>query len=323
MFRGLVLVSCLSACSQGVDGADSFTFGPPDPGPGVATDDPSSETSSASDPTLGTDGISDSASPTTGVEETTGDSDAPTSDDPATGPTMTDGTTDEPDDCEPGETRACYTGPRNTENVGICTGGTEMCGVEGTWDGVCDGEILPGASEICDGEDNDCNGSADDGDPGGGGACNTGLSGPCQPGTLTCVNGALICDGDVTPAADEICGNGIDDDCNGPADDGCGCDPGSPGLDCGPTESCFPVETFGDEAQCAGPVGAGGQYSQCVDNGDCGPGHVCVNVGTNVYCLQWCTSFAQCPGILDDCVALDPTVWDENQEWGVCYDGLG
>lgn len=312
-----MLVSCLSACGQGVDGAESFTFGPPDPAPG-ATADPTSSTGDV-DPTVASGSISDSASPTTGVDETTGDSED--SDDLTTGAPTT--STDGSATCEPGETRACYTGPSNTENVGICTGGTERCGVDGTWDGVCDGEVLPEASESCDGEDNDCNGSVDDGDPGGGGACNTGLSGPCQPGTLICVNGALICDGEVSPAADEICGNGIDDDCNGPADDGCTCDPGNPGLDCGPTESCFPVETYGEEAQCAGPVGAGGQYAVCVDNGDCGPGHVCVNVGTNVYCLQWCTSFAQCPGALDDCAELEPTVWDADQEWGVCYDGLG
>lgn len=302
-----------------MDSAASFTFGQPDTASATATVGDATtgaETSeTGDDPTLATGGISDSATPTTGVEETTGEdtSGSPTSDGPAS-------TTDAPADCEPGETRACYTGPVNTENVGNCTGGTQTCGADGTWAAACDGEILP-ADETCNGEDDDCNGSNDDGNPGGGGACSTGLSGPCQPGTLLCVNGALICDGDVTPAPDEICGNNIDDDCQGGIDDGCSCDPGNPGLDCAANESCFP--TVSGDTVCAGPTGVGTQYDACVDDTDCAPGHVCVNTGQGtVYCMQWCTSFAQCPFTLDDCVGLDPAVFADAQEWGVCYDGF-
>ncbi|MBV1858002.1 MAG: hypothetical protein KUG77_06285, partial [Nannocystaceae bacterium] len=196
------------------------------------------------------------------------------------------------------------------------------CGVDGTWLDACDGEVLPEA-EDCDGDDDDCDGAVDNGNPDGGDGCNTGIPGPCQPGVLECVSGVLVCEGNVAPALSETCGNGIDDDCTGVVDDGCGCDPGNPGLDCPASESCSPTDVAGDEATCIGPVGIGTQYNICVDNGDCAPGHVCVNAGTNVYCMQWCTSFAQCPFTLDDCVPLDPTVWDENQEWGVCYDGLG
>ncbi len=264
--------------------------------------------------------MSDSATPTTGLEPTsTGGEDetAETTAAPTTGPT-----TGPTGDCTPGTTQDCYTGPAGTEGIGPCAAGTQNCGVDGTWDS-CLGEVLP-ANEDCDGEDNDCDGVADNGNPDGGDACNTGLPGPCQPGTLVCQNGGLVCDGNVDPAASETCGNSIDDDCSGVVDNGCSCDPGNPGLDCAANESCEPTEVFGDDATCSGPTGVGTQYSSCIDNGDCAPGHVCVNTGAGtVYCMQWCTSFAQCPFALDDCVSLDPMVYAGNQEWGVCYDGLG
>jgi len=311
----------LAACSEGVDSAASFTFGPPDPTNGDLTtgSDPATSSTGA-DPTIGSGGISDSATPTTSNGDTTTDAPSTGNTDPTTA--TDDTTTGTPGECEAGETRSCYTGPEGTENVGPCVAGTQTCGDDGTWDAGCDGEVLP-MTEDCDGEDNDCDGAADNDNPDGGDACNTGLSGPCQPGVLVCVNGALICDGNVDPAPDEICDNGIDDDCTGVADDGCGCDPGNPAIDCMPGESCFPTPTFGDEAVCAGPVGTGTQYAACLGNSDCAPGHTCVDTGVNAYCLQWCTSFDQCPFVLDDCLAPDTPVYDGVQEWGVCYDGLG
>ena len=64
-------------------------------------------------------------------------------------------------------TRACYTGPEGTLNVGVCQEGTQICNA-GQWYGrratgnytlgVCTGEVLP-SEEICDGADNDGNGS--------------------------------------------------------------------------------------------------------------------------------------------------------------------
>lgn len=316
MFAVLGLCVAVTACSEGVEGAASFTFGPPDSASGDPIDNNETSSTGNADPTVGTGGSSDPTTP-----GSTGQG-GETSDDTSGSPGETDNdTSGTPGSCEPGETQACYSGPDGTENVGICVGGTQSCNDDGTW-GACDGETTP-ATEDCNGEDDDCDGAVDNGNPDGGDACNTGIPGPCQPGVLVCEGGQLVCEGNVSPAPSETCGNGVDDDCSGAVDDGCGCDPGNPAADCAANESCFPTEVFGDEAVCAGPMGAGGQYATCVDNSDCAPGHVCVDVGTNVYCLQWCTSFAQCPGALDDCATLDPTVWDENQEWGVCYDGLG
>lgn len=128
-----------------------------------------------------------------------------------------DGTIDEGCGCVEGEVMACYSGPAGTEGVGLCTAGQQVC-MGGTF-GACGGESTPGA-ELCNNLDDDCDGTADEDNPGGGAQCNTGLDGICQTGTMTCTNGGLSCEADNAPVA-EICGNGLDDDCDGNTDEGC------------------------------------------------------------------------------------------------------
>ncbi len=57
--------------------------------------------------------------------------------------------------------KACYTGdPRDLEvENGQCRQGTQACELE--FYGDCTGEVLPGP-EVCDGQDNDCNGETDE-----------------------------------------------------------------------------------------------------------------------------------------------------------------
>jgi hypothetical protein len=119
--------------------------------------------------------------------------------------------------------RSCYTGPAGTVNVGLCRTGTQTCNA-GDW-GLCNGETLP-AAETCDALDNDCDGPADEGNPGGAITCDTGESGVCSTGVTACVSGAIVCNR-VTAPQSELC-DGLDNDCDGSADEG---NPGS-GLTC-------------------------------------------------------------------------------------------
>jgi hypothetical protein len=78
------------------------------------------------------------------------------------------------------------------------------------------GTTVPRA-ELCDGVDNNCNGSTDEGDPGGGGRCGNG-TGTCVQGVEHCVAGGIVCQGGTDPQP-EIC-DGQDNDCDGVIDNG-------------------------------------------------------------------------------------------------------
>ncbi len=142
-----------------------------------------------------------------------------------------DGTVDDNCVCTPGSTAACYGGPPSTEDVGTCQSGSQTCNAEGTGYGACTGEVTP-IDEVCvDGLDNDCDGISDDGcvcfplstAPCYGGPSGTEGVGVCQTGLQTCNaagTGYGACVGDVVPSA-EVCGDDLDNDCDGVVDEGC------------------------------------------------------------------------------------------------------
>jgi len=99
--------------------------------------------------------------------------------------------------------------------LGVCANGVTEC-FEGAL--RCTQTVFPEA-EACDGLDNDCDGSADDGNPGGGIACGTTDVGACEFGVTACSGGAIVCLGNVEPVP-EACGDGIDNDCDGTLDEG-------------------------------------------------------------------------------------------------------
>jgi hypothetical protein len=113
------------------------------------------------------------------------------------------------DDNNPGGNVACSTGL-----PGICSTGTTAC-IAGAL--ACNQDLQP-AAELCDGVDNNCDGNVDDGNPGGNIACNTGLYGACAVGISSCNGGIILCAQTTFPAG-ETC-NGVDDNCDGQADEG-------------------------------------------------------------------------------------------------------
>ena len=79
-----------------------------------------------------------------------------------------------------------------------------------------DARIHPGALEVCNGKDDDCNGKTDD-VPGLGTSCTAGV-GACQAtGRMACSLGSLSCDAQPKAPQPEVCGNAVDEDCDGVA----------------------------------------------------------------------------------------------------------
>ncbi|WP_224367439.1 RCC1 domain-containing protein [Hyalangium versicolor] len=77
--------------------------------------------------------------------------------------------------------------------------------------------VKPGATETCNGVDDDCSGTVDEGNPGGTLACTTGELGVCAEGVTYCSGGAIHCVPLHGPST-EVC-DGLDNDCDGQSDE--------------------------------------------------------------------------------------------------------
>lgn len=110
----------------------------------------------------------------------------------------------------------CYTGPAETQGVGVCIPGKPLCDQTGEFR-ECVGEVTP-SDEICDGEDNDCDGVVDEIPDRTNETCGPSFAaGDCRAGHPGCRAGHPVCVGAVYPT-EEIC-DGRDNDCDGVTDE--------------------------------------------------------------------------------------------------------
>ncbi|MEY3014141.1 MAG: hypothetical protein RIT45_2876 [Pseudomonadota bacterium] len=61
-----------------------------------------------------------------------------------------------------GQMQSCYDGPQGTQDIGTCVAGIATCQANGSL-GACTGAVKPNPNEACDGFDDDCDGSTDEG----------------------------------------------------------------------------------------------------------------------------------------------------------------
>jgi len=66
--------------------------------------------------------------------------------------------------CAAGETMPCYTGPKGTQDIGLCKGGLQTCLPDQTGFGPCEDEVVPAAENCADPADEDCDATPDCGD---------------------------------------------------------------------------------------------------------------------------------------------------------------
>lgn len=125
-----------------------------------------------------------------------------------------DGDVDEGCACLNGTHQSCYTDNPATLDVGECSAGEQTC-ADGAW-GACVGEVTP-SNDVCDDLDNDCDPATVDGfdETWFGDDCDSLMdTDHCATGTYGCATGVQTCSDDAASTV-EVCGNGMDEDCDG------------------------------------------------------------------------------------------------------------
>ena len=215
-----------------------------------------------------------------------------------------DGSVDETCACQDGKTQPCGT------SQGVCTQGKQTCS-GGKW-GACTGGVK-GSAELCDGLDNNCNGQVDEPFTDKGKACSIGQGACKAEGRLVCnkAKNGTTCNAKPRQPQKEICGDAVDNDCDGQIDNPELCnDAGGEKIpeispDSGECPTCADGE-FCWEGKCrktCGCLKCPGkdqicEFGVCVTNKcavvDCQDGYTCI-ASTGKCVLDPCDTI-QCPG---------------------------
>jgi hypothetical protein len=184
-----------------------------------------------------------------------------------------------------------------------------------------DPEIFPGAEEVCDGVDNDCNDEVDDGAEGGGSTfymdADSDGYGDSSTAFLACTAppGAVALGGDCDdtsaarhPGADETC-SGVDDDCDGTIDE-------DDAVDASTWYPDDDGDLHGDGGlpytRCTAPAG------YLADSSDCDDTDGAVHPGADETCNG---KDDDCDGDIDEPDAIDAPTWYPDED-GDDFGGL-
>ncbi|MBO6934093.1 MAG: lamin tail domain-containing protein [Deltaproteobacteria bacterium] len=298
--RGVWLVAALAltvACGDDDDGVPVVDMGPgrdggdpmtdmftPDPDGGMCVDDDD-------------DGYGDGCAAGPDCDDTSA----------SISPDATEVCNEVDDDCD-GNTDEDLDAPACELTEGVCAGAVARCGADGflSCDATDYGSDYEADETACDGLDNDCDGTQDEGcscSPGDTQPC--GLDeGACMPGTQTCTAEATwgACEGDVGPMG-ETC-DGLDNDCDGAADEpGELTAPDCPlqqGVCAGSKRACGGAAGW---IACSGIASYGGDY-QAVET-------LCDGLDNN------------CDGVTDEgCDCIDGATQACGTDTGVCMAGV-
>ncbi|MFH1434159.1 MAG: hypothetical protein ABIJ56_00445, partial [Pseudomonadota bacterium] len=173
---------------------------------------------------------------------------------------------------------------------------------DGEPDGDAPGEEdcvpLP-AGELCNGEDDDCDGGVDEDFD-----CVKGEEMDCTTecgtdGTIVCTDACMFPEPLVCTPPAETC-NGLDDDCDDACDNGFGC--------CGGESESAVCDVCGLETRTCTESCAWGAWSECVGGGECTPGdeetNPCDVCGRETRtCTGTCTwgAWSECEGQIESC----------------------